>query len=711
MHLIKLVLSDYIREENPIADNLTFKKEDLEENNALTGLDYPESDADSVASKCCFVAEFKNSGLAGNEPAWYAALGVVRHCVDGSKKCHEFSSKDADYKERLTDQKLYYLEQKDIQPTCCSTVEQFGFCKDCKFRGKVKSPIQLGVVVTPIVDEEIEKEPLSRAKELSALAPKKGWLVGKQGIYRVEEDETIFVTGTPFFIVDKICESFDDETLITVVIRYSMRNKFFNFKLPLKYLADNRKLEAEFNGRSIFITEKKYLKLYLVEYANNMKHIEPHQVVNSMGWQPNGSFVYGFKGDSFSKSGEALTSIMDQKVINYTRGFEEKGSLEEWLKLQEFLNGSDDFMPHVFSIMCSMGTPLLVFTAAKGILLSLQGDSGCGKTLAHKVAMSVWGSPDTAGVLGTKDTHTAMLGRLGAVKNLPVRLDEATLIESKKLSGLVYELVNGRGRSRATIDGSLSSTAAEWQTLSLVTTNRPLLESSIATMSEAERYRVLELEVKMPHNMSAIGRSIGTVIEHNYGHIGKLLLETYIKNKDKVLMLIDKYQTKFQALVGEDKRFWVSCGAVAFTAATVSNVSGLYKFDIKKMSRWFEGVLKEQTEINNSFVEESRGFAGYDEFVGALKDWLTGSILVLNPDYTINQQPVKEIKARLVKEFNGCVTLYVRAPALKEFVRMHYVRSFNNVKKELKIKESSMKRFGTDIVRCYEFKFFSERPC
>jgi hypothetical protein len=351
-----------------------------------------------------------------------------------------------------------------------------------------------------------------------------------------------------------------------------------------------------------------------------------------------------------------------------------------------------------------MGAPLLIFTAAKGIVLSLQGDSGCGKTLAHKAAMSVWGNPDTAGVLGTKDTHTAMLGRLGAIKNLPVRLDEATLIESKKLSGLVYELVNGRGRSRATIDGSLSSTAAEWQTISFITTNRPLLESNILSLSEAERYRVLELEVKMPKNMSSIGREIGGIIDKSYGHLGKLLIELYIKNKEKVLELIDKYQNKFQILVGEDKRFWVSCGAIAFTAATIANVGGLYKFNIKILTDWFEKVLKEQTDLNNNFIEESRGFKEPTEFVSALKDWLTGSILVLNADNTINQAPVKEIKARIVRESKDEMTLYVRAPVLKEFIQFHYLKSFSSVKKEMKIKESTMKRFGPDIVRCYEFK-------
>jgi hypothetical protein len=565
----------------------------------------------------------------------------------------------------------------------------------------------LGVTVTSIEDtlQDIEEDRTrSRAKELMNLVPREGWLIGKQGIFRIVEDVPTLVSTIPFFIVDKICESFDDDTLITVIIRYSMRGRPFNFKLPLKLLSDARKLDSEFSGRGLFIAEKKHLKVYLIEYVNNLKNIEPYQVVNSMGWQPNGSFVFNSQGETQSSIAESIVSIMDLKMINYVRGFNERGSIEGWTKLQNHFNSSTEFFPHVFSIMCSMGAPLLIFTAAKGILLSLQGDSGCGKTLAHKAAMSVWGNPDIAGVLGTKDTHTAMLGRLGALKNLPVRLDEATLIEPKKLSGLVYELANGRGRSRATVDGSLSNTAAEWQTVSLITTNRPLLESNILSLSEAERYRILELEVSMPKNMSSIGRAIGGIVEQNYGLVGKLLIEAYIKNKEKILELIDKYQTKFQALVGDDKRFWVSCGAVAFTAAIISNLKSIYQFDIKALTSWFEKILKEQTDLNNNFLEESRGFKEPLEFISALKDWLTGSILTLNADYTINQVPVKEVKARIIKGTKDEMVLHVRAPVLKEFIRLHYVKSFYSVKKELGIEESVTKRFGTDIVRGYEFK-------
>jgi hypothetical protein len=424
-----------------------------------------------------------------------------------------------------------------------------------------------------------------------------------------------------------------------------------------------------------------------------------------MGWQPNGSFVYNSKGEGIATDLEPITSIFDQKMIGYTRGFCVKGSLEKWNEILTLYSKDNLFLPHIFSILCAMGAPLLTFTAAKGILLSLQGESGSGKTLAHKAALSVWGNPEAAGVLGTKDTPKAILGRLGAIKNLPVRLDEATTFDPKHLSGLVYELVNGRGRSRATLDGSLSSTAAEWQTVSLVTTNRPLLENNIVVISEAERNRILELEVQMPKNISQIGKRIGKIFEENYGLLAQPLSFAFVRHKVKILELIEFYQNKFQTIVADDKRFWVSCGAIAFTAGTLAKALKLIDIDLKLLISWFMEVLKEQTMLNESMLEESRGFKERDEFLTALLDSLTGHILKLDSNYDITESPTKEVRARLVKPRTGHPLLYVGAPILKAFVQQHYQNSFLAVKKKLKIEDSITKRFKGTVMRCYEFQF------
>lgn len=669
-------------------------------------IEYPPSDADIVADKCAFIGVFKSTGLSNNEPAWYSALQVVRCCIDGCRKCHEFSSVDAKYSEDATNKKLYYLEQKNISPTLCSTLQQYGYCDNCPFKDRISSPIQTGIKVTPIEDnlnDFKENRLKERANEMKSLVPKESWIVGKEGIFRIVKDNPELVVSIPFFIVDKICESYDDETLLTVVIRYYLRGRAFNFKLPLKSLGENRKLLSEFSARSIFPSNTGHLKAYIIEYVKNLGHIEPFKVVNSMGWQSDGSFVYGSNGDGLDKEVETVSCIFDQKMIGYTRGFEAKGSLDKWKNIFKIFSDKETYNPFIFSILCSMGAPLLKFTAAKGVLVSLHGESGCGKTLAHKAALSVWGNPDLVGVISTKDTTTAMLGRAGSLKNLPLRIDEMTNFPPKQLSGLVYDLVNGRGRSRATIDGSLSSTSAEWQTVTLATTNSPLLESNIVTISEAERNRILEIEVQMTEGIFNIGRAVEPIYRDNYGVMAEQLSFIFIKYKDKLLELIDVYQDKFQKLVPEDKRFWVSCGAVAFSIGILTKALGLIDVDIKRLIVWFEEILKHQTDNNDKMLDENRGFKEPEEFIAALMDWLAGSILKLNSDLDVVSEPSKEIKARLVRNIDSPNVLYVRAPVLKAFVQQYYVSSFASVKKKMNIGSSISKRFKDGQVRCYQF--------
>lgn len=702
MQTIKKLLSDFIQ-----TDTHTPKKNKATtENSILSQCEYPPSDADLVADKCAFIGELRETGLEGNEPAWHAALGVVRHCVEGEEKCHEFSAKSPDYNEALTNQKLHYAKQKDIQPTCCSTIEQYGFCKGCKHKGKVKTPIQLGVNIVSINEDlEIEHEDIdkNKAKELMRLAPKNNWLFNKQGIYKIVDDTPERITNTLFFIVDIIFETFEDETLVTAVIRYIKYGKVRNFKLPLKLLGDLKKLEIEFSGRGIFTYDKKYLKAYICDYIDCLKDIEVCKSVNSLGWQPDGSFVYNSKGDTFSKDGESTISVINNNARTYISGIEAIGSLEKWNGIQPLLKG-DVFLPHVFSIMCSMGAPLLNFTDARGIILSLTGASGSGKSLAHEAALSVWGDPETAGLLQVSYTKNAVLGRAGALKNLPLRLDEITKIEPKLLKNLIYELVNGSGRGRSTKDGAFSNVSSNWRTLTLVNANGSLLENNMLVLGEAERNRILEIEVSMPANINCIGHDVGRIIKKNYGLAGARLAEEYVKNKPKVLDMLEIYQNKFQPMVEDDKRFWVSCVASALTAAQIANSLGIFNFNIADMEDWIEKELKMQTETNKSLIEEARGFSTYNEFVTALKDWLTGSVLILNEDFTINQSPIKETKARMVKNEKDEFTLYIRPPILKEFVRLYYIKSFSCVKKELGIGDAVVKRFSNDVVRCYEFK-------
>lgn len=108
----------------------------------LSGGDFPPSNIQRVIDGCNAIRDFADK--RGNVPYdhWMGAIGVVRRCVDGEQHVHELSSGHPGYSPEETDKKLASLKGG---PTKCETLAKLGLCNGCEHRGKITSPIQLGV--------------------------------------------------------------------------------------------------------------------------------------------------------------------------------------------------------------------------------------------------------------------------------------------------------------------------------------------------------------------------------------------------------------------------------------------------------------------------------------------------------------------------------------------------------------------------------------
>jgi len=718
VHKGKILDNKILPEVKPdILDNkkTKFKKEDFNLNLAISTTSHVESDANKIADKCGVIEAFRDNGLDISEPLWHQALSIIVRCQDGAELAHEFSSKSPRYNKDETEQKLQRLLSNDIGPCLCDTFQRLDdtFCKKCPHNTKIKSCIQLGAIIKPLkinVDDLATDKQKKRAEKFIRLVPAEGgWDVGEGGIYRYVDDVPVIVSRTPFYIIDKFCENIRDDTVITAVIRALTNIGEITFKLPFKLIADDKKLLAEFNGRGIFPYNKKHFSEYLSTYCQKISHIKPVKAVNSLGWQQDGSFVYGSEGEAVSKKGKLTTHILDTAATSYLSGYVQNGSLETWCEAARVLTEDPSYFAHLFSLLCALGTPLLKDSDISGFILSLQGESGTGKTFSHEFACSSWGNPKDAGLLGKKDTAIGRLGAASCIKNLPLRVDEVTKLPPNVMSGLIYELVNGRGRVRATKDGSCAGTAFKWQTITLFTSNRPLLEHSVLEITEAERYRMLELYVPMPKNIKERTAKIGEIMKDNYGVAGKAIVQFIIKNKKYVDDVLEFYRKRFQELTDESKRFWVSGFAIAFTAAKIAEKIGMFDVDMKAMFQWATSILKEQTTVNQLFIKDSRGFDTSEELIGALYDSLSGHIERITPDEAVLNIPIKDIRARLKYVDDKTDIMYVRAPVLNEFIKRHFNDSVQKIKKDFKINEPTTIRLGKVTARVYKFTMESKQ--
>ncbi|MBP1934885.1 DUF927 domain-containing protein [Ammoniphilus resinae] len=105
--------------------------------------EYPNTNAEMIAKKCGFIRHCRDNAATLPEPDWYSMLTIVSRTKDGIDKAHEWSSPYPGYSFDETERKIQHALD-DSGPVLCSTINS-SLCNGCKFKGKIKSPIVLGM--------------------------------------------------------------------------------------------------------------------------------------------------------------------------------------------------------------------------------------------------------------------------------------------------------------------------------------------------------------------------------------------------------------------------------------------------------------------------------------------------------------------------------------------------------------------------------------
>jgi len=116
---------------------------------------YPAVSAHCIAENCEQVRQMRDLGGRISEPRWYASLGVLAHTENGDEVAHEWSAGDPRYTYDETEGRLARLRRDEIGPTTCGRFADLypDGCANCKYKGKIKSPIQLGHVQSIAPDD------------------------------------------------------------------------------------------------------------------------------------------------------------------------------------------------------------------------------------------------------------------------------------------------------------------------------------------------------------------------------------------------------------------------------------------------------------------------------------------------------------------------------------------------------------------------------
>ena len=284
---------------------------------------------------------------------------------------------------------------------------------------------------------------------------------------------------------------------------------------------------------------------YLARYETvNQRAIARKKAAVQMGWQGEDrdlGFLIGKrqimpKGVT-ADAVEFATDSEGDKLL--AESFREKGQFNEWL--EGLLMIGQEYPKVHLGILGSLAAPLLEILELDNFFIDYSGETSSGKTTALRIAASVWGPPTHQKYSLVRSWNATAIGleRTAAMlSGLPLFIDESSEAKSQKekenLGKLIYQLGNGRGRTRGT--KTLSTQQLRfWSTIIISSGEYPI---ATATQDAGTRARVLALEDSpfggITETTSVHVRRLNDIVTRNYGHAGPVFMEWVLSHLHEV---------------------------------------------------------------------------------------------------------------------------------------------------------------------------------
>ena len=529
--------------------------------------DFPPGLAHVIKAKCKQVAWCVDHQPDVEEPLWYGLMGIAAFCHDSEDVAKNWSREHPDYDAGRTLRKMYQWQESGSGPTTCDRFKQLRpkGCDTCPVRGKIGSPIRLGAQFKEVTVEN----PLdSVAHELAMPKPFKRT---DKGVCKTVLDTDI-----------EVCE-FDvypigygrDETLGYEVVRFHWNRRHVGWqelKFRQAYLNDgNKEFATTIADQGIVLKNRiatEFFQEMLRSYMDELrKKRSMTNLYSTMGWKENFTqFVIGNKLLKLEADGTVNSETVALAASNQRIGedfYDAYGTLGGWQDMANVFYRAA--MPwHQAALLIGMSAPLYAYTGLKGIVVSLYGPTGGGKTLIQYAIQSIWGNPDKLH-FAAKYTANSFYARLGLLANMPMTVDEVTTMADKDVGEFAYGVTQGRDKARLDRN-AVEKVAREWATPVIVSTNRSLQSKLDAAGmdNDAQMVRILELEIPTSplfSQDSRAGRLIYEATMNNYGHVGPMIIEKLLEmGEPSVRAMISEamatFNQRYKANFRGDERYW-----------------------------------------------------------------------------------------------------------------------------------------------------------
>lgn len=576
--------------------------------------DYPTANADVVGEKCLQIKWGIENQKDVSEPFWYSMLGIAAYCDDPDAAAVAWSNQHPDYDYSKTILKMENWKRAVSGPATCKKFqeERKKGCADCKFAGKITSPVQIGAqykeveIVADAPDNLASKTPLPRSYKRTT-----------SGIKQTVDGTDIDICGFDIYPV----AYGRDEALGYETVRYHWNRKHMGWQelaLRQAYLTDTRLREftTAIADQGIVLKTARQTEMFqfmLRSYMDKLREMRAMTNLHtSMGWKDEfKQFVHGTTLYRRLDDGSVAKEVVTLNSTSMRLGGDMFCSAGDPQALTTFTGVLDKakMYGHMFALGVGLAAPLLSFTGLNGVTISLCGPSGTGKTLAQLMVQALWGDPLKLH-FAAKFTQNSLYNRLGLYSNLPMTIDEVTIINNKEIGDFLYMVTQGRDKARLSRSGEERETKS-WGLPVVVSTNTPLsaMLDAMGNATEAQKMRLLEVTFDTHPLFSggtSAGRKIHQLVSENYGWIGPKFVEYLLDmGPEAVKVMVHdataKFERKYKTAFSGEERYWEVTIVLADLALRIAREQGWFAFDEALATNWVldqTGMIRDNIAAN-----------------------------------------------------------------------------------------------------------------
>lgn len=451
------------------------------------------------------------------------------------------------------------------------------------------------------------------------------YIVSPDGIFANTQEGTVRISATPFLPVYKT-RNIDTGVVQICIGVQDARGAWMKYLFDQDILYDAQKIKslAKF-GIGITSETARLAVQYMEDLMTwNSQELMSFESIGRLGWIDERCAAFVPYDMELKFSGDVAYKELFESVST-------AGTLEGWLDAAREVREGNSVAARIM-LAASFASPMLeAMNFLPFVVHCWSTVSGIGKTVALKLAASVWGYPER--YMMTFNSTTVAFERLcGVLYSLPLCLDELQTAKGTNsrvdVQSAIYNLTEGKGRTRGARFGGLQQ-VDRWHNSIIVTGEEPLTD---ARSKAGAVNRVLDIEAgDIP--MFANGNLTVQKICENYGHAGKMIVDVIRKaSRQELSLLHGGFQMK---LLTESTPKQAQAGAVILLAdllatryifkddraLTIDEVMPLLarKDDVDVNKRCYQWLMDDiTTNVNRYVPDPERGYVG--EVWGMMND-------------------------------------------------------------------------------------------